>query len=120
VCYQYDEKGNIIKEYSSVASCCRETKFTPSKVQSACRNNTYYKNYFWSYIRDYKFESLENNSRLLAYLKSRGREVYIKETGERFISILSLSKKYNITLSKIKWAMKNNKSVDNLTIFYGR
>lgn len=120
-CYQYDSEGNLINEYVSVAECCRINDYTSSKLQGACRTNSYYKNFFWSYNNNHKFESLILNEKRLNLKSPLSKPIIILETGEIFDSMRHLARTYNVSRDVVRWTLnKETKFIKKFTIkLYG-
>ena len=118
-CYQYNKNNELICIYKSVADCCRENNFTNSKLQKACRNNTYYKNYFWSYNENFLFNNLEINCVFKNKIKQlKGIKIFLKETNEYFECINDFCRKYKFHKSKVSRALQGKTIINNFTISY--
>lgn len=46
---QYDDTGNLVKEYHSATDAAEHTGFVFKQIQKACRSHEPYKGFLWAY-----------------------------------------------------------------------
>jgi len=68
--YQYDLKGNFIREFENCESAATSLGFSKKSLQSKAATNNTYKGFQWSYIKEDVLTNIENTS-----LSSKPRQI---------------------------------------------
>lgn len=119
--FKFSFDGHFIKKYDSITQAGKDNKIDRKYIGRACARREGYGEsggFLWSYNNSLPELSMEEKILNKKLLPSQIKKLMVSYEGNQpqklFENKTEMAKYYQITTDKIKWSMKNNKSVNRM------